>query len=75
MSRFIVEYFVPKSSMEILNPSLSNDKIEFCKLSSLMSYVSEISKKIKDGSTPIVSHFFSTLLQSWVIKGCLIYIY
>ena len=54
----IVEYFVPKSSMKILNPYLSNDKIEFCKLSSLMSYVSEISKKIKDGLTPIVSHFF-----------------
>ena len=68
MSRFIVEYFVPKSSMEILNPSLSNDKIEFCKLSLLMSYVSKF-RRLRMDQLPIVSHFFSTLLQSWVIKA------
>ena len=35
-----------------------------------MSYVSEISKKIKDGSTPIVSHFFNVVAKLG-IKGCL----
>ena len=50
--------FVPKTSIEVLNPCLSNDKIEFCKSSLLMSYISEISKKIKDGSIPMISHLF-----------------
>ena len=59
----IVEYFVPKSSMKILNPYLSNDKIEFCKLSLLRFHISEILKKIKDGWTYMTHNFFNVVAK------------